>query len=243
MKTQNERGRGKRKRAQIGLAILMVLALSACTMGLPNWDITEDTEISGGEYNVINIYDTPPDHTTVNMTGGLADWMGTHDESTLNVSGGESDFGAYDYSVINISGGAHSGADAYGHGTVNCYSNSVLTSIGAVDDGIVNIYGGMIDHVGAHNSGIVNVWGGLISERLGAWESSMINIYGFDIVKNDTGGAYGYGEVYGHLSDGTYISVDLCNEGAYSRVSMIPEPSCLILLLLGAMFIQLKKRS
>ncbi len=36
------------------------------------WDINEDTDIYSGFYPLINIYDTPQDHTTVNMYGGTS---------------------------------------------------------------------------------------------------------------------------------------------------------------------------
>ena len=48
----------------IGLAILFFCNI---VLGAENWDIYSNTDISEGTYNLINIYDTPPDNTTVNM--------------------------------------------------------------------------------------------------------------------------------------------------------------------------------
>ena len=86
-----------------------VVGLGACRVwGYPNWDIYTDAVIEEGDiYNVVRVYDTLPDHTTLNMVGGMVDWIRTHDYSTLNVTGGNvSSLDAMSYSTVNISGSA-----------------------------------------------------------------------------------------------------------------------------------------
>ncbi|MHC4069449.1 MAG: hypothetical protein ACYSR8_07725 [Planctomycetota bacterium] len=83
------------------------------------------------------------------------------------------------------------------------------------------MYGGIVEDIGATGSGTVNLYAGYVLERLYASGSSIINIYGHDLFKTSTGGAYGYGEVYGYLTDDTYISVNLNNIEAYLHINLI----------------------
>jgi hypothetical protein len=193
--------------------------LTSQTLG--SWEIYHDTDITSGNYGLIDIYDTEPNHTTVNFYGDLADYIGTHDSSTLNFFGGHAEIEAWDSSIVNVTGGTLNHARANNYGTVNFYSNAYSTSIGAFDYGITNMYGGIVEDIGATGSGTVNLYAGYVLERLYASGSSIINIYGHDLFKTSTGGAYGYGEVYGYLTDDTYISVNLNNIEAYLHINLI----------------------
>ncbi len=221
------------------LAVVMLLSMWS-VRAYAIWDIYSDTDIHSGFYTFINIYDTPPDHTTVNMYGGSLDYITTYDQSTLNFYGDSVQVGACDYSTINVTGGTLSGVEAYHYGTVNASGNGNYTYLSAHDFGIANMTGGIVDRISVGDFGTVNLFSGNVLDRLWANDSGVINIYGHDLFKTDSGGTYGYGQVYGYLTDDTYISVDLSNLDAYSHINLIPEPSSLLLLGLDAVMVRRK---
>ena len=225
----------------IGLAILFFCNI---VLGAENWDIYSNTDISEGTYNLINIYDTPPDNTTVNMFGGSADFITTYNESTLNFYDGYSDIQTVNWSVCNIYGGEIGFITASDNSTLNFYNSYDATSLVAEDFSIIYVQGGYIGNLHAHQSGVIYLYGGAIPGHEGATgtitadDSSIVNIYGYDLFKTSSGGFYGNGQVYGFLMDDTYISVDLYNSEAYEHINLIPEPATLSLFsLAGLIFV------
>ena len=230
-------------KTRISAILTALLFFGAAVPAYATWDITSDTNIYGGFYDFINIYDTPPDHTTVNIYDVNSDYIATYDESTLNFFGGHADAGACDYSFISISGGTRNGAEAYNYATLNFFGTAIASYISAYDLGTVNMTGGTVDAVGVSQSGIANIYAGDVIDRLWATESGVINIYGHDLFKTDFGGTYGYGQVYGYLTDDTYIDVDLSNSDAYSHINLIPEPTTFALFGIGSLILLRKNNS
>jgi len=222
---------------------VIVLLRAANVQAVPNWDIYSDTDIYSGKYGLINIYDTPPEHTTVNMYGGSADYIGTHDSSTLNMYGGQADVRVWDTSVINISGGVLSLAETWQYGEMNISGSSQVGAIGVRNFGIVDMYAGVVNRIAVLESGEVNIYGGQLIEWINIIDTGEVNVYGHDLVKTNSGGAYGYGQLYGYLMDETYIFVDLANSEAYDHINLIPEPTTFILLALATLFIRRKNRN
>ncbi len=219
-----------RKKLLTILAVVILLSMWSVP-AYAVWDIYSDTDIYSGFYDFINIYDTPPDHTTVNMYGGGSDFIMTYDSSTLNIMGGSADIGAADFSVINMYGGDIGYIKACNYAVVNFFDSDDSTSLGAEDFANIYVKGGNIGNLHAHQSGVIYVYAGYMSGHAGAASSiiaddfSAINIYGHDLFKTSSGGTYGYGQVSGFLMDDTYICVDLYNPEAYSHINLIPEPA------------------
>jgi len=202
-----------------------------------DWDFYEDGTIDpGDEYWNVGVYDTPPDHTTVDMTGGLVDSMGAYDESTVNMTGGTvNTLRSANLSTVNVSGGSVYSLKAWDTGTVRVWGNADVFALSALDSGVVNMWEGQADHVGAGEFGTVNLSGGLVTDYLGASGSGLINIYGYDLEKFSSGGKYGDGFVSGVWQDDITFNFDFYGSGTYSRVALIPEPCTLCLLGLGAL--------
>jgi len=226
-----------------------------------DWDIYSDALIKeGDDYWTVRIFDSPPDHTTVDMTGGWANVIQTYDASTFNMSGGITEVSAHDVSIINMGGGKiytlqaaeSSTANVFGgsvnslvawnNGTVNVWGGVNVLSLVSDESGVVNMSGGEIDHISALGFGVVNLSGGLVTDSLGIIENGIVYIYGYEMSKFSIGGKYGYGFVSGYWENGNLFSIDLNGSETYSRVVLIPEPSSMLLFLMGSLLFKIRKR-
>ena len=237
--------------------LILLSPLTSQTLG--SWEIYNDTDITSGTYGLIDIYDSPPDNTTVNFYGDLADYIGTHDSSTLNMYEGIADVRSRDNSTINIFGGTLSLAEAWNNGTVNFSGDASLNIleawdfgtlnlttgslglIGVSENGVVNITDGSAEEVWIHDSGVMYISGGVVSDLLSAEDSSAVNVYGYDLVKTSSGGKYGYGQVYGFWNDGTSFTIDLDDVGTYDHINLIPEPASLVFLAFGSLLLRRRR--
>jgi hypothetical protein len=127
----------------------------------------------GETYDKVDVYDTPPFHTTVDMTGGHVydPGMFTYNSSTANILGGTVEaLNAYGSSTVNIGGGG-----VGGHGE----------SLRAHDSSTINISGGLIgldlssSQVVLYDSSVMNIEmsDGFIGALIYALDSSSVSIY------------------------------------------------------------------
>lgn len=224
--------------------ILVVLLGTSTVQALPNWDIYSDAVIQdGNEFNVVSVYDTPPDYTTVDMLGGLVDTLDAYDESTINISGGTvNTLNSYESSTVNTFGGSIYGLYAYDTSMVDVRDNAHVDILRARGYSVVDVSGGTLDLISASLFGTVSLSGGLISDYLAAADSGIINVYGYNLSKVASGGGYGYGFVEGQWDDGTIFTIDFGGPDTYSRVMLIPEPSTLLLIITGTLFVRKHNR-
>lgn len=215
----------------------------------------------GDEYANVYIYDTPPDRTTVNMSGGSAYNILTYDSSILNVNGGTSEVYArnestvnigdgvvytldsYDFSMVNIFGGQTYHVTAYNTGTVNVLDNATLDTLFAHNFGVVNMSGGKTSRIGATEFSTVNLSGGLVTDDLAAGDSGIINVYGYYLDKSATGGKFGNGFVWGEWESGVPFNFDFYGTDTYSQVILheIPEPSTFTLIIAGSLLFRKRR--
>jgi len=184
---------------------------------------TEDGVIQeGDDYDDVWVYDTPPQITTLDMTGGEVAVLKNYDWSITNISGGLVAYAlSYDNSTINISGGIVHEATISGTGTINM-TDGTCWRLG-VGNGVVNLYGGQITING-------------IRGHLGR-----VNIYGYGFEYDPYHAQYGGsdGMLTGFWADGTPFAIDFW-EPAYDMVVLheVPEPATLLLLGLGAVMLR-----
>ena len=225
----------------VGVAEMLVLLLVIGQAGASeNKDFYSDGDIMTGEqWNVVNIYDTPPNRTIVDMSGGLVDNLKPQNFSTFNMTDGKiSTLIALDNSISNLSGGSVYTIGAMGTSVINLSGTIDIFVVDVIDSGSINITGGLVDGLVASNYGIINLYGGIVTDYLGAIEFSKVNVFGYNLVKTSTGGHYGYGQVYGFYNDGSSFSIDLSGSETYSHIDLIPEPGTLLLLLIGVGFLR-----
>ena len=197
---------------------------------------SDGTVQAGETWTNINIYDTPPAHTTVTMNGGsVTDSMGVFDAATFNMNSGHvGGLNAYELSMVNISGGSVSGLSLYNNATATLSQSGSISTANALNSGIFNMNGGTIGFLGANESSILNLRGGTITDSLGANSSAKINVFGYDLAKTNSGGTYGAGQVTGFWQNGSPFTINLTFVEAYSHINLIPEPTTLLLFGAGA---------
>jgi hypothetical protein len=219
---------------------LLVISLICLFVGQYAYATNKDfysngTIQDGNTWMNVSIYDTPPAHTTVNMTGGsVTDVMKVYDASTLNMSAGlvRGALWANDQSTVNISGGSVRNLSAGDNATVN-FSGNASADASAGGFGIFNVYGGTIYQLTGYDSAVINLYGGAITYDIGVEPSVAINVFGYDLAKTDTGGRFGYGQITGFWQDSSPFTINLMGSGAYSVTNLIPEPATFFLLGLG----------
>lgn len=206
------------------------------------WDIYGDTDIHDGNYGLINIYDTPPNSTTVNMYGGSADFVSTFNSSTLNFYGGNAEVGAFDTSVINITGGTLNGAGAWGNATVYFSSDAYSKSLGGGNFGTIDMLGGTVEDIHAGGNSVFNLYEGEVTESLNAWDLATVNVFGYNLYKTDSGGDYNCGYASGFWNDDTQFVIHFSTPETYPLVNLVPEPASIVLLALGGLIIKGRRR-
>ena len=234
--------RAKRKTGEMAVIVILFI-MSVRTYAI---NITFDysgTIGPGDEYGNVTIQDTPPDHTIVDMTGGLVDSIGAFDESILNISGGDvSTINAYESSNVNVFGGNTDSLGVWGTGAVNVWGSAYVDVLDTRESGISTISGGTVDRAGVLGFGTINLSGGLVSRALWAGDSGVINVYGYELNKIDIGGGYDYGFAHGKWQDGTNFNIDFGSAETFSHVVLVPEPTtCLLLGIGGFLLKEIKK--
>ncbi len=223
------------------LAAVMLIPVSQVQAVL---DIYSDAVIQEGDYYdmVVNVYDTPPDHTTVDMTGGFVHNLRPYDSSIINMTGGEiRTLDAFNSSTANISGGDVRSVFTWDHATTNLYDGGAVFSLGAGISGTINMMGGTTEYLHAGGSCTFNLYGGAVTDSLNAWDFATVNIYGYGFDYDPSAGNYNGGQLTGLWFDDTTFTIDLYDPVTYDHINLVPEPSSLILFALGALLLRRKK--
>jgi hypothetical protein len=218
--------------------LLAILLLPVCANAIT---FTSDANIQTGDtWMNVYIYDTPPNHTTVTMTGGsVNDSMGVHNASTFNMSGGNvGGLGAMDESTANISGGSVIILNISSNATATISQNGSIFTAHVFDSSVFNMNGGTIAILTGDENATLNLWGGNITDMLGAYGSATINVFGYNLAKTNTGGTHKAGQVTGFWQNNSSFTINLGGSDAYSHINLIPEPVTISLLLAGILGIR-----
>jgi len=126
----------------------VLVTFNAHVQAAIDWDIYGNATIfPGEEYEDVSVFDTPPEHTIVDMLGGGLLTLSTYDFSTTNIHGGE----------ITL------GIDTYDSSAVNIYDGTITAHfLGVRDSSTLNIYGGNLDVINSptfYETSTVNIYG------------------------------------------------------------------------------------
>jgi len=134
-----------RKEILIILAVVILFGVSLARA--VDVEFRSDATIGNGDvYDWVYVYDTPPDYTVVDMYDGSVFVFVTYDSSTVNIYGGELEWGivAYELSTVNIYDGTILiDNPLFGDSsTVNIYGGHIRLGAPSFDDfATLNIYG------------------------------------------------------------------------------------------------------
>jgi hypothetical protein len=137
-----------------------------------------------------------------------------------------------DQTTVDMWGGTIGAALPHDSSTFNMYGGQIHAGMGLSDWSTVNIYDGTLQGTfWVMDSAWLNIYGGDVSLNSPMLsESSTVNIFGYDF-------AYDGWELTGFLSDHSAFSITEMTGDDYSHMNLvvIPEPSSLALLALGAL--------
>ena len=107
------------------------------------------------------------------------------------------------------------------------------------DNSFTNWFDGQMNYLRANDDSIVNIYRGRLFDFLHAGESSQINLYAYNVTYNDIT----------HFLEGNYYKDDsffsfelLHGQDTYSHIVVVPEPTTILLLGLGSLFVIGKRK-
>jgi len=114
-----------------------------------------------------------------------------------------------------------------------------ITHLITFNSTITNWYDGGMDSLWTRDDSIVNIFGGQLG-GLSSQNNSIVNLCAYDIVFEPSGGLDD-GWIYGkYYSDNSSFDIHLGMD-TYVHVNIIPEPTTLLLLSLGGIFLRRKR--
>ncbi|PKL42467.1 MAG: hypothetical protein CVV39_08885 [Planctomycetes bacterium HGW-Planctomycetes-1] len=160
---------------EVGVSIVLAfLFWVSCANATPiDVNIYSDTTISSGEYGTVNIYDTPPDQTTVTMTGGTAESVWAYNSSIFNMQNGNVSFvvSVFDNSTAVISGGSIQYLQLSYSGVASLSGGSINGSLSTGGMATVHFYGKNFNCIPHAGGGwlITGNWDDAISSPFTVW--------------------------------------------------------------------------
>jgi len=108
---------------------------------------------------------------------------------------------------------------------------------------ILNMFGGTISGLFTEDDSTINIYGGTLGHLASAGFSS-VYLYAYDVIHTTTGGRWNDGQVMGkYYADDSDFLFDLKYQDTYSHITVVPEPTTLLLLSLGGLMIRQKRYS
>jgi hypothetical protein len=101
-----------------------------------------------------------------------------------------------------------------------------------------DIFGGEMDGLWTNDESIVNIHGGTL-DWLGGFENSSVNLYAYDVTYHFSGGLHDEGWLEGtyYANDNTF-SFSFYGDDTHSHITIVPEPTSLLLLALGGLLLR-----
>jgi hypothetical protein len=196
--------------------------------------------ISGGDVGAeLSMYD----YSTANISAG--NYMDLHGEghSSINLGGGQFEHvDVWEEASLNITGGQFINVGAGQNSTLSI-SNGTFDHVVVWENVMAEVFGGTVQEFIASGSSTTDIFGGEILGHLCAEDLSMVNIYGYGFQYDPYGGSQNGGQLAGFWLDDTGFTIDFLDSSPvdstyYDHVYLVPEPTTLVLLGLGALVLR-----
>jgi hypothetical protein len=154
------------------------------------------------------------------------------------------DSNGYNYEVwvtndahLDVLGGSMWKLELTNLATSNIYSGDIeLLTLN--HNTFVNIYSSDVNFLAIQDYTVVNIHGGTLN-YFAAVESSLAYLYAYDVNYHSSGGLGGEGWIEGkYISNDTPFSFSFYNDVSYSHINIVPEPTTLLLMGLGAIIVR-----
>jgi hypothetical protein len=192
--------------------------------------------IFAGGVGTVESYDT----STVTVFGGGIIGLNAYDTSSMIISGGGiQSLKSQDASSVDISGGVVNRMNTSNTSSM-IISGGTFDILYTYDVSNVDISGGNFNDLFVYNTSNVDISGGGIENYLKVYGTSSVTFHGYDF--RVTGGlrlegdrVLGTGALTGRWFDKTPWIVNVSRNDASATILVVPEPSTLVLLAMGAM--------
>ncbi len=217
-------------------------------------------EYSDGSFHLIDslisqpVYvdqDAPNAGTEVELADGgqIMAWLNAYGNSSVTVSGGRiaASLKGYGNSGLMIGGGLIEGPVTVRENSVLYMNGGTVRSIQSFGQTEVAISGGQVTvYVEAWDESVVTISGGGVDSWIGAVSKGMVYIDGTDFIVNGQPAPSGsslrdysnFGTLTGTLANGDELDVAYSIGGEDSDICLIPEPTTLLLLGIGAVAVR-----
>lgn len=195
------------------------------------------------------IANVPSTHIDI-IDGGQVYSFFAHNNATITMSGGSvHTMDAYDSSTITILDGLSYGIRSYNNSNVTVLGGEVGGYFYALDNSFINISGGSINgELRAYYNGIIYLVGsGFEVDGQALSYGDRLSDFGTYYENINYGYGYHYGTITGTLSDGSALNslFKIYSTGIWGGtcdIIIIPEPTTLSLLALGAMLARRRRK-
>ncbi len=198
-----------------------------------------------------------PSGSVVNISdGSVGEFFEAQSGSVVNISGGSVGESFRAHSVVNISGGELGNRfDAFTGSVVNVSGGNVSDGFNANDGSVVNLRGGSVGNdFDALPGSVIKISGGSVGEGFSAFHSSEVHLFGTEffldgtlldtlvqdepfIITNRGGqilsGTLANGSAFRFVLDETRLGEHYFSIDTLLTVTLVPEPSSAVLLLLA----------
>ena len=95
-----------------------------------------------------------------------------------------------------------------------------------------------MDALWTRDDSIVNIYGGDLG-ILSAADDSSVSLYAYDVIYYPTGGYYDHGWVEGkYFANDLYFDFDFGGSDTFSHITVVPEPTSVLLFAFGGLFLR-----
>lgn len=104
-----------------------------------------------------------------------------------------------------------------------------------------DMLGGHMDLLYVHDNTTIDIYAGSLG-ALGVVDDGSVQLYAYDVIYYPTGGGYDRGWVEGkYLLNDLAFSFDLDDLSTFSHISVVPEPTTLLLMGLGGLLLRKRR--